>query len=265
MRFQSCSLLLVGAILVGCGGAESLPVDGPERARALVDSALARAGGVEGLNAVRTLAVQFDYTQYPQPSRGETDTLISDVMQARDFDQGRAFYQTISKNPDREAHERVVMQPGSGFVHDYVTGETRGLNPQMQDMATVSEFQLRWYPYTHLTAAITAGPNLAFAGDTTIDNVPLEGVQFTSEMGDETLWIDPATYELRRRVVNIPDQLQGQRTVVYTYRDYGPFANIPFAQLITVAQDGNLVARYDLLQLYINPELQEEVFAPPVP
>lgn len=264
LRATAIPLTAAACLAVGCGSPDAdEPADAGARARDVLDSAFAAAGGRETLRGIETLVVQYDFTQYVYGPEGVGTPVprFAEVVQARDFVNGRHLYE-IHGNEPAEFWERVVMTPGESFQTDLLAGTTQRYDVPSAEMALYAETQLRWYVYAPLIEADLAGGALAFDGDTVLDGRPHAIIAYRrTDDVLERLFIDTASWQLTQRYRRTPRPPDGERLLHLAYSEYRPVDGVPFPHVVEVAIGGQAASRYDISGIRVNPMLNEEVFA----
>jgi hypothetical protein len=251
---------------LGCG-AGTPPMDSNERARAVIAAVMDSAGGRDALDAIHTIATQYSFVEYARngsPAAPGTPLQELDVMQARDLDNGRSYFEFQGTNGSTPVWHRLVIAPPNTYSRNLITDSTETLLGSVADLAEYSQLQMTWYVYQAVIDAAWNLVGLQFAGDTIVDGTPHHVVQFLQSNGEEiTLYVDSATARVTRRTTRPMDAQSGKSTLTYVYEAYQPVDGIPVPHAITVYDGERLSARYDIVQILFNVELNEALFATP--
>ncbi len=236
--------------------------------REILANVVSAAGGQENLDAIRTLAVQYVHTLYTTGSdddSGADPPRSVDVVQVRDFENGRHLYE-VHVGGDTPAWERVVILPDGAFSVDLNTRRTTLLASNALTGAQYGGIQLRWYVYAALGEVAMAGPNLRHANDTTL-NGRMHHIVTYPGINTETInmWIDGETNLIVRREIIATDPILGRATARLEFTDYQNVGGIPMPMDISVYNGDRLHERFEMQEIRINAEVQESAFEPPVP
>ena len=155
-----------------------------------------------------------------------------------------------------------VVTPSAAFHHDYMTDSTESLELSAVELAELGAAQLSWYVYQAVLDARFNMAGLEFVGETVVGGTPHRIVRFHRSDGREvTLAVDPATARVARRTTR--QTRQTGPPISYVYGDYQEVDGLPVPHAVTMYEGERLAARYDVLQLLFNVELNEEAFVQP--
>ena len=231
--------------------------------RAVIDRLVDAAGGVDALDAIETLVVRYEFSDHRRnPATGVfEETGRIDVLQARDFQEGRSLYEVHAPGPP-ERWERVVMLPGAAFTVDLLTNRTSVFTGGATSAANYSGLLLRWYVYFPITQARMAGPAVRLVGDTLMDDRRHDVVAFSDpELGEVRLYIDRDSSRLRHQRWHGAD-LAARRGSM-SYEDYRSVGGIPIPFTVIVRSSPDQFGRYEITEVQLNAELRDSAFRPP--
>jgi hypothetical protein len=222
-------------------------------------------GGPGALDSILTLAAQYSFVQYRAGTGADGPAMQRlDVMQARDFLNGRSYFEFQGTDESGEVWERIVVTPAVAFQYDLVADSTVPLLGSTADLAAYSTAQLSWYVYQAVIDARFNVAGLQFVADTVLDGTAQQVVRFRQNNGIETtLYVEVATARITRRTTTQSGPQAAAFPITYVYGDYQEVDDHPVPLSITMYEGDRLAARYDILQLLFNVELNEAAFAEP--
>ena len=235
------------------------------RARAVIEAVTDSLGGPGVLDSILTLAAQYSFVQYGvgTGAAGSTTQQL-DVMQARDFVNGRSYFEFQGTDQSGEVWERIVVTPAAAFRYDLIADSTAPLLGSAADLAAYSTAQLSWYVYQAIINARFNVAGLQFVADTVLDGAAQQIVRFRQNNGIEiTLYVDAATARITKRTTMQAEPQATALPITYVYADYQEVDGLPVPLSVTMYEGDRLAARYDILQLLFNVELNEAAFAEP--
>jgi|GEM_PF-6731204 len=249
--------------LAGCGSDSPATGDDPNaRARAVLDRVVDSTGGLDSLQAVGTLVAHYAFSQFFPTEPGAPDSVtVAEVLQARDFVNGRSLYEFhIAATP--ETWERVVMAPDGAFRVNLLTHATQRFPTPAQALAQYADLQLRWYIHQAILEARLAATLLRRLPDTTMDGVPRQVITWPGSDSEILLYVDPVTGRITDRIWRF-DAPTGARQIHMRFGDYERVGGYWMPMVITLLDDGRVAARYDIRDLRINAPLNPSAFALP--
>lgn len=263
-RARHALIAVCCAALPACAP-EAPAVSSNAQARAVIEAVTDSLGGTGVLDSIFTLAAQYSFVQYGTGT-GATGPVTQqlDVMQARDFLNGRSYFEFQGTDEAGEVWERIVVTPAAAFQHDLLADSTAPLLGSAADLAAYSTAQLSWYVYQAIIDARFNMAGLQFVADTVLDGTAQQVVRFRQSDGIEiTLYVDSAAARITRRTTAQTAPGAAALPITYVYGDYQEVDGFSVPVSITMYEGERLAARYDILQLFFNVELNESAFAEP--
>lgn len=260
--------LPVVACLLGACHADGRPGEQatPGSGMAYLDSVAAGIGGSMVLDTILSLAVQYLYTQWAttsfQDGRDEV-RYATDVLQVRDFLNGRTMFEAEGEVEGRRVWERVVITPQGSFVHDFTRAVTVPVADQMTELTEYATLHLRWYPYHVFVEARTNPQAVVSLPDTTIDDRRYHQVQYYDDTDATVHILIDDDWRIRAKRTSQIDDAGFRRTLQYDFDAYQVVEGIPLPLSISVTLNGNPLARFEIADARFNAAIRESAFQPP--
>jgi glyoxylase-like metal-dependent hydrolase (beta-lactamase superfamily II) len=261
-------LLASGLSRVAAQGSAAGELRSQEKARALLDQAIAAHGGEAKLRGIKDLSIRMRgrrWMAYQSTSLARpwvTQPTESDFV--LDFARARAYRHSVSRYPVDFAFEGTnVITPQGGFFYDPSRAGYGDALIRFPGSPVANNPMRRELPALQLLIARDRPETLRWAGESAEDGVALQGVTYAEPNGAVyTLWIDPATKHLVRLDWLRDDPVEGDQVASYVYSRYRTEQGIPVPGRLVEKRNGE-VLRDDSVVVAIDRGVAESLFAPP--
>lgn len=249
-------IALAVALAATCAHADNLTQQNTDKAKAVIDAAVAAHGGDRLVNELETLVVDFESVTYAVgQSRGTTPPWDRNVARGRTAiaPAGSIF---VTQNEGA----------GGGFEFSNVTivdGENSvQINQRAGTVAKVAEpdFDTTSGPFVRVTPALLVRAlkareaNAYYLGEAHEDGEAYDVIGFSMTVGPAiSLYFDKKTALLQRSERVIP----GVGLVQYAFDDYETIDGIPFNRTFTLYLNGDVTLERDVVSVAVNEPIDD--------
>jgi glyoxylase-like metal-dependent hydrolase (beta-lactamase superfamily II) len=240
-----------------------------DRARTILDAAIAAQGGEARLRAVEDMSIRYRgrrWMAYQSPSLARPwNVQRTEGELVLDFKNGRMMRHGISRYPLDFAFEgtTVVTPQGNFFYDPSRAGKGDALTRFRGGPAVASHPARRELPAFLLLNARDRAPQLRYVGESSVDGAKTQVVSYAE--GDGTvisLYIDDASRRLVRSDYLRDDPVVGDQVVSFTYLDWRNEKGIPVPGRVVERRNDDLI-RDDTLTIALDTRPAESLFAAP--
>lgn len=254
-------LVLLGLIAVSAANADNFTQENTDKAKAIIDAAVAAHGGDELLENLRTLVIENRTVNYSvDQSRGTQapwDTSVAEGLDAIDVE--NSIFVTVAKGAGGgfENHNKTIIDGDESFQLDFRAGTVARIAEP--DFATTSGPFVRVTPALLVRTLKEREANAHFLGETRIDGTDYNIVGFSMTVGPAiSMYIEKDTNLLRRSERVFP----GFGLVEYRFDDYETKNSIPHNRKFTLYLNGDVNLERENKSLRANVPLDDIVSVP---
>jgi glyoxylase-like metal-dependent hydrolase (beta-lactamase superfamily II) len=247
---------LVVALAAGGAQAENLTQNNTDRAKAVIDAAVAAYGGDRLMNELETLIIDSESVNYAVgQSRGTEPPWDRATNESRD-----------AIAPGQSVFVNQVEGAGGGFEFSNVTivnGENSvQINRRAGTVAEVAEpdFDTTSGPFVRVTPALLVRAlkgreaNAFYLGEKRDDGETFDVIGFSMAVGPAiSLYFDKKTRLLERSERVIPNV----GLVQYAFDDYETIDGIPFNRTFTLYLNGDVTLERDIVSVSVNEPIDD--------
>lgn len=243
--------LLIAAPLAGQEG--TLVLQSYQKARQVLDQALAAHGGLKALRDVERITVRHEGTFYNRNQSRRVvepyDPTPSNGLLVVDYRGGRLIWEQESGFPGGFLNlARLVITPAGGWQANL--RERRWFT--IQNTAPPHRNLLRRLPQTHLLAAADRVASLRWLGEVTWRGRKQAVITYTAEDGQQTLFLDRKTGTLSKLEQLFSDPLTGDAILEIIYEDYVPVGPIRMPTRRILRRAGETVEEVRFLDMAVD-------------
>lgn len=232
------SLLLAGALASSLACAGNITEDNVDKARAVIDAAVAAHGGPGGLDAMETLVIANESLNYSvDQSRGTEapwDKNASTGTSAIDLDNEVFVTRLVASGGGFETHNGTIINAEDSYALNFRAGT----------VARIAEpdFDTQSGPFVRVTPALLVkvlrdrAANAYYLGEARVDGEDYDVVGFSMAVGPAiSMYFDKDDHLLRRseRI------FAGAGLVQYEFLDYENVQGIPFNRTFKLFLNGD--------------------------
>ena len=240
-----------------------------ERARTLLDSAIAAHGGEQRIRAIEDVSISFRGRRW-MPYQSLTLSRPWNVQRSQadlvlDVKNGRIMRHSVSRYPLDFAFEgKTILTAQGGLFYDPSrAGKGDAMTRFRGGPPIAAHPARRELPAFLLLSARSRAPSLRVAGEVTEGGARLDGVSFAEQDGTVyTLYFDRATRRLARYDWLRDDPVVGDQVVSVSYPSYRTERGIPVPTRLVERRNGEVI-RDDTLAVALDTRPADSLFAAP--
>ncbi len=255
------NLALLGLFAVGAANAANFTEENTDKAKAIIDAAVAAHGGDAMMDDLRTLVVETHTLNYSvDQSRGTEapwDTSMNTSYDVMDLENSIYVNQASGTGGGFENNNSTIINGEESFQLDFRAGTVARIAEP--DYATTSGPFVRVTPALLIRALKDREANAHFLGETTVDGTDYNVVGFSMEVGPAiSLYIEKGTNLLRRSERVFP----GFGLVEYRFDDYETRNEVPYNTSFTLYLNGDVNMEREIKSLKTNVAIDEFLAVP---
>ena len=256
------SLLLLAALTASVANGKNFTEVNTDKAKALIDAAIAAHGGAALMDDLRTLIVETNTTNYSvDQSRGTEapwDTSTNQSVDAIDLENSIFVNKARGEGGGFEFHNRTIINGDESYQLNLRAGTVAKIAEP--DFDTTSGPFVRVTPALLLRTAKEREANAHFLGTTTIEGVDYNIVGFSMTVGPAiSLYLEKDTNLLRRSERVFP----GFGLVEYRFDDYVEKNGVIYNQSFTLYLNGDVNLEREIKSVQVNAPLDDLLEVPP--
>jgi glyoxylase-like metal-dependent hydrolase (beta-lactamase superfamily II) len=232
------SLVLAAALTVGVANAQNFTQQNTDKAKSIIDAAIAAHGGSALVDDLKTLLIENEtLTRAVDQSRGTEapwDQSPSSGYDAVDFDNSIYVNYNEASVGGFETHTKTIINGDESYQLNYRAGTVSRIAEP--DFDTTSGPFFRVTPTVLLRTLKQREANAHYLGETSLDGVDYNVVGFSMAVGPAiSLYFEKGSNFLRRSERVIP----GFGLVEYHFDDYETEGDVPFNRKFTFIFNGD--------------------------
>lgn len=240
-----------------------------DRARAVLDAAIAAHGGARRLRAIEDVSIRYRgrrWMAYQSPTLARPwNVQPTEEELVLDFRKGRRMRHTVIRYPLDFVFERVtVLTPEGNFFYDPSrAGKGDAITRFGGRPSIASHPSRRELPGFILTNARERAQSLRHGGETLVDGAKAHIISYTDADGTSlTLFIDDATKRLVRTDYLFDDAIAGDQVASWNYLNWRDEKGV-LVHTRLVERRNEEVVRDDTLTVTIDTHPADSLFAAP--
>lgn len=255
------NLALLGLFAMGTANAANFTQENTDRARAIIDAAVAAHGGNAMMEDLRTLVVETHTLNYSvDQSRGTEapwDTSASTSFDVMDIENSVYVNHARGAGGGFENNNGTIINGEESYQLDFRAGTVARIAEP--DYATTSGPFVRVTPALLIRTLKDREANAHFLGETAVDGTDYNVVGFSMEVGPAiSLYIEKGTNLLRRSERVFP----GFGLVEYRFDDYETRNEVPYNTKFTLYLNGDVNLEREIKSLKANVAIDEFLTVP---
>ncbi len=255
------SLVLVGMLIASIAHAENFTQSNTDRAKEIIDAAVAAHGGTALLDDLNTLIIEYESVNYSvDQSRGTEppwDTSDSRGVDAIDLDNSVFVTRANNTGGGFEADNSTIINGEESFQLNFRAGTVAKIAEP--DFAATSGPFVRVTPALLVRTLKDREANAHYLGETTVDGVDYDVVGFSMTVGPAiSMYFEKESNLLRRSDRVFP----GFGLVEYRFDDYEDKGDVPYNQKFTLLLNGDVNLERDIKSVQVNASL-DDLMTPP--
>ncbi|HVG06007.1 MAG TPA: MBL fold metallo-hydrolase, partial [Burkholderiaceae bacterium] len=245
---KSLLLLALCTSLASAAVSATLTNRSQERARKVIDSAVAAIGGRDALQSIETLKLQLQgetwpRLQMPTPAPPFESGQFHEAL-TFDLKDNRLHLEQRVSGAGFDGHNTVIIKLGEGTVYDH---RARTATPIPVEQTSQQQFvqYYRRLPHLILRQALDGANSLRYLGEAPFDGRKHNVVTFVMpDTQQVALYVDAQSGLVSKYELVITDPLRGQQSSEIMFSDYVVAGKLKVPQTWTWRLAGDVVARY---------------------
>jgi len=255
------NLALLGLLVVGTAQGANFTEKNTDKAKAIIDAAVAAHGGDAMMEDLRTLVVETRTVNYSvDQSRGTDapwDTSVNNTVDVIDIENDVYAIKAKGTGGGFENNTRTIINGEESYQLDYRAGTAARIAEP--DYATASGPFVRVTPALLIRTLKDREANAHFLGETTVDGTDYNVVGFSMTVGPAiSLYIEKDTDLLRRSERVFP----GFGLVEYRFDDYETRNEVPYNRKFTLYLNGDVNLEREIKSVEVNVAIDEFLAVP---
>lgn len=255
------TVILLGLFVVGTAHAQNFTQENTDKAKAIIDAAVAAHGGQRLTQELRTLVVESRTVNHMvDQSRGTDapwDTSSSEGLDAIDIENSVYVNWAKGSGGGFENHRGTIINAEESYQLDFRAGSVARIAEP--DFATASGPFVRISPALLVRTLKDREANAHYLGETTADGTDFNVVGFSMTVGPAiSLYFEKSTNLLRRSERIFP----GFGLVEYRFDDYETKNDVPYNREFALYVNGDISLERETTSLKVNVSLDEYITVP---
>ena len=255
------NLVLFGLFALGTANAQNFTEENTDKAKAIIDAAVAAHGGDTLMEDLRTLVIENRTVNYSvDQSRGTEapwDTSVNEGFDAIDIENSVFVTHAEGTGGGFENHNRTIINGDESYRLDFRAGTAARIGEP--DYATTSGPFVRVTPALLIRTLKDREANAHYLGEKTIDGTDYNIIGFSMTVGPAiSMYLEKDTNLLRRSERVFP----GFGLVEYRFDDYETKNEVPHNSSFTLYLNGDVNLEREIKSLKVNVELDEYLTVP---
>lgn len=265
LRLSALTLALL-PLVAFADNPETLTERSNERARAVLDAAVAAMGGADAIRGVSSVRLTLEGDTWPRLQMPTPDAPFQAGHNREnlllDLAGSRLKLETRNRGAGFEGHNTIVLKRGEGTNYDHRARVATPIPAAQASQQQFVQYQRR-LPNLILRQALDRATSLRYLGEDAIAGAPHDVVTFVMpDTQQVALYVDAKTHLVSKYELAFTDPLTGEEASEVLFGDYVDSGKVKVPRRWEFRQAGEFASRFTA-QVEINPSVDDAAFEVP--